>query len=69
LTLYGVSRKWISEFEAGKSTVELSLVMRVLEALELDMSLSASSRPTVSREDDQDHLDLDAWIEEYRASE
>jgi y4mF family transcriptional regulator len=65
----GVSRKWISEFEAGKSTVELSLVMRVLEALDLDMSLSASSASTVSCEDEQDHIDLDAWIEEYQASE
>jgi hypothetical protein len=33
------------------------------------MSLSASSASTVSCEDEQDHIDLDAWIEEYQASE
>jgi HTH-type transcriptional regulator/antitoxin HipB len=64
--LSGVSRKWISEFETGKSTVELSLVMRVLEALGLDMSLSVSLRPGGPRETDLDHLDLDALLEEYR---
>jgi y4mF family transcriptional regulator len=57
----GVSRKWISEFETGKSTVELSLVMRVLEALDLDISLSISHRPA-PRESDLDHLDLDALL-------
>jgi y4mF family transcriptional regulator len=65
--LSGVSRKWISEFEVGKSTVELSLVLRVLEALDLDMSLSASPGPAASPETDPDHLDLDVWLEEYRA--
>jgi y4mF family transcriptional regulator len=65
--LSGVSRKWISEFEVGKSTVELSLVLRVLEALDLDMSLSAGPRPAASRETDLDHLDLDTLLEEYRA--
>jgi HTH-type transcriptional regulator / antitoxin HipB len=65
--LSGVSRKWISEFETGKSTVELSPVMRVLEALDLDMSLSPT--PGGPREADLDHLDLDALLEEYRTGE
>jgi HTH-type transcriptional regulator/antitoxin HipB len=30
-----VSRRWLSDLEAGKSTVELGLVFRVLDALEL----------------------------------
>jgi y4mF family transcriptional regulator len=35
----GVSRKWISEFESGKSTAEFGLVLRVLDALALSLEL------------------------------
>lgn len=35
----GVSRKWIYEFEAGKATAELGLVLRVLDALGLDLTI------------------------------
>lgn len=35
----GVSRKWISEFESGKSTAELGLVLRVLDALGWSLEL------------------------------
>jgi HTH-type transcriptional regulator / antitoxin HipB len=31
----GISRKWIYQFESGKPTAELGLVLRVLEALGL----------------------------------
>ena len=31
----GISRKWIYQFEAGKATAELALVIRVLEELGL----------------------------------
>ncbi len=36
----GISRKWISEFEAGKARAEFALVIRVLEALGLSLDLS-----------------------------
>jgi len=36
----GVSRKWVSEFEAGKTTAEFALVLRVLEELRLKIDLS-----------------------------
>lgn len=36
----GVSRKWIYEFEGGKSTAELGLVLRVLDVLGLSVELS-----------------------------
>jgi HTH-type transcriptional regulator / antitoxin HipB len=60
----GVSRKWIYEFEAGKPTAELGLLLRVLDALGLGLELTPSERrsdaaPTT--------VDLDAVIDEYRA--
>jgi HTH-type transcriptional regulator / antitoxin HipB len=36
----GVSRKWVSEFEAGKTTAEFALVLRVLEELRMTIDLS-----------------------------
>lgn len=36
-----VSRKWVYEFEAGKPTAELGPILRVLDALELTLEVSA----------------------------
>ena len=60
----GVSRKWISEFEAGKSTAELGLAIRILEELGLVLDLTggkdvAASLPATM-------VDLDALLEEHR---
>ena len=33
----GVSRKWIIDLESGKRTAELSLVLRTLNALRIDL--------------------------------
>jgi len=38
----GVSRLWVSQFENGKETVELGLVLKTLRAL--DLSLEASQQ-------------------------
>ena len=65
--LAGVSRQWVSEFESGKPTAELGLVIRLLDALRLSISLderdggSRTSLPSVSRP-----VDLDALLDEYR---
>jgi HTH-type transcriptional regulator/antitoxin HipB len=40
-----VSRKWINEFEAGKPTAELGHVLRVIEALEVDLDAVVGGRP------------------------
>lgn len=40
-----VSRKWIYEFEAGKPTAELGLLLRVLDVLELELALVARRVP------------------------
>jgi y4mF family transcriptional regulator len=46
----GVSRKWIYEFESGKPTAEFGLLLRVLDALGLELDVSAgSASPTADR--------------------
>jgi len=37
----GISRKWIYQFESGKPTAELGLVLRVLEALGLIFEITS----------------------------
>ncbi len=76
----GISRKWISEFEAGKTTAEVALVIRVLEALglSLDLSEDPSATATMSATGTMSAtatvspptsgpVDLDALLEEYRS--
>lgn len=74
--LAGVSRKWLSEFERGKIHVELGLVLRVLEALDLSFTIEGhhsslgkgsykepnekAPKPTV----DFVKIDLDAFLGE-----
>jgi HTH-type transcriptional regulator/antitoxin HipB len=60
----GISRDWVNYFEAGKPTVELILVLRVLEALDLRLDVSAPSDVPESRQ--AGSIDLDALLEEHR---
>lgn len=60
----GVSRKWIYEFEAGKPTAEFGLLLRVAEAL--DLELDVSTRAQRSSSGDTDAIDLDALLAEHR---
>ena len=60
----GVSRKWIYEFEAGKPTVELGLMLRVFEALGLRLSSSAA---TSTGSPGSGGIDLDAVLDRHRA--
>jgi HTH-type transcriptional regulator/antitoxin HipB len=39
-TMAGVSRKWLSEFERGKESADLSLVLRLLDALGLALQVT-----------------------------
>lgn len=59
----GVSRKWLIDFEAGKPSVELHLVLRILAALNLDIHLTESP-PGVTKS--RGAVDLDALIDEHR---
>jgi HTH-type transcriptional regulator / antitoxin HipB len=60
----GVSRKWIYEFEAGKPNAELGLILRVMDALglQLELSLDEHARGAVRGE----AVDLDVLINEHR---
>lgn len=65
----GVSRKWLSEFERGKSTAELGLVLRLLDSLDLHVTIAPTAQS--DREHAIGHvtpppIDLDALLEDYR---
>jgi len=52
----GVSRKWVSDFETGKTSVDLGVVLRVLEVLDLSL-VSAVAEPGPGDVDLDRHLD------------
>ncbi len=56
--MVGVSRKWVSEFEGGKASAELGLVMRSLEILGLNIDVS-------DRVPVRSGIDLDELISEH----
>ena len=58
----GVARKSISEIESSKSSPELGLVLRVLEALGLVLEVERSTATRKSKS----AVDLDAILEEHR---
>jgi HTH-type transcriptional regulator/antitoxin HipB len=60
----GVSRDWVNTFEAGKSSVELSLVMRLLDVLDLRLDVAQAGAVETSKAGD---IDLDALLDRYRA--
>ena len=62
-----VSRQWISEFEAGKPTAELGLMIRLLDALDLRLTLDTSEERHPAREQSAVTVDLDAVLDDYRS--
>jgi HTH-type transcriptional regulator/antitoxin HipB len=56
----GVSRPWLSQIEAGKPTANIGLVIRLLDALGLQ--LEVTDRPPLA---DDSTTDLDAFLDEY----
>ena len=52
----GVSRKWLSDFENGKSSAEIGLLLRVLDVLGYEFELHAAAPP---------RQDLDAFLETF----
>ncbi len=59
----GVSRKWISEFEAGKPTAQFGLVIRVLEELGLVLHFDDDT----ATQADSESLNRDALLDEHRS--
>jgi y4mF family transcriptional regulator len=60
----GVSRKWLVEFESGKPSAELRLVLRVLDELGLTLEISTDRAADASSLGQT--IDLDALLEEHR---
>ncbi|MCO8273441.1 helix-turn-helix domain-containing protein [Actinoplanes sp. TRM 88003] len=50
----GVSRRWLSDLEAGKPTAEVGLVFKVLSALGLLVDVRPEPEP---------EIDLDAYLD------
>ncbi|MFF5080569.1 helix-turn-helix domain-containing protein [Actinoplanes sp. NPDC000266] len=46
----GVSRRWLSDLEAGKPTVEVGLVFRVIAALGLFLDARPQPEPEIDRD-------------------
>ena len=61
----GVSRKWVYEFEAGKPSAELRLILRVLDALGLTLELGYQDEARATAGGGL--TDLDSLIEEHRS--
>jgi HTH-type transcriptional regulator/antitoxin HipB len=59
-----VSRKWVYEFEAGKQHAELGHLLRVLDALDLQVDVSPR---TASSASPAGAIDLDAILERHRS--
>jgi HTH-type transcriptional regulator/antitoxin HipB len=63
-----VSRPWISEFEAGKPTAELGLVLRLFDALALDLAIAERDDARDGHQArERNPVDLDALLADYRA--
>jgi HTH-type transcriptional regulator/antitoxin HipB len=62
-----VSRQWISEFETGKPTAELGLVIRLLDALGLHLTLDTGEQRHHDQQRSAMTLDLDAVLDDYRS--
>jgi HTH-type transcriptional regulator / antitoxin HipB len=54
-----VSRQWISEFESGKPSAEIGLVIRLLAALDLYLTVAEALPPSGAAT-----VDLDALLDE-----
>lgn len=62
----GVSRKWISECESGKSTAEFGLVLRVLDALALSLELREAPARQEGVSEGRGAVDLDLLLNRLR---
>ncbi|MCW6005229.1 helix-turn-helix domain-containing protein [Micromonospora sp. CPCC 205371] len=56
-TAAGVSRRWLSDLEAGKATAEIGLILRTLDALGVGLD-------AVPVQPGPDELDLDALLDD-----
>ncbi len=64
-----VSRQWVSAFESGRPGSELRLILRLLEALELRLSVDPLEDPRNDRPAPPGTVDLDALLETHRGAQ
>lgn len=63
----GVSRRWVNQFEAGgRTTAEIGTILRVLDALGLDLQVEAAPGETDDSEPAACGVDLDVLLENLR---
>jgi transcriptional regulator with XRE-family HTH domain len=64
-TKVGVSRKWLNEFESGKAHANMAAIMRLLGALDLELTID---KPSTSGANPSSRVrpNLDHVLEEYR---
>lgn len=62
----GVSRQWVSGFEAGKPGAELRLVIRLLNALDLHLLVDGGGGDRWRQKPPQSGIDLDALLDGIR---
>ncbi len=58
-TKAGVSRKWIVDLEAGKASIEIGLLLRVLDALDIALMATEAAPDAADTE-------LDSLLDAYR---
>ena len=58
----GVSRKWVSDFERGRTGADLTTVLRLLDALGLRLDVAPAAPDTVTA----GAVDLDALLAGYQ---
>jgi len=47
----GVSNKWISDVESGRSSLRFTTVLRLLDALDVDLTLQPRAKPSLDLDD------------------
>lgn len=59
----GVSRRWVSEIEGGKSTAQIGKILVALEALDIELHDDTTGQP--DRPHETRAIDLDLVLEEH----
>lgn len=62
----GVGRQWLVEVEKGKPRAEIGLILKLLETLDLRLSINTPA-PAASPAAVRPRIDLDALIDRHRA--
>lgn len=63
----GVSRRWVNQFEAGgRTTAEVGTILRVLDALGLDLQVEAAPGWTDDSEPAPGGVNLDVLLDDLR---